>query len=97
MEEESIHNTILIDDYKSNNKENEDIFEIIFNEIKENYKSVDGETKDEKEEETKDTKEEKNTKIDEETRKKTQTNLGSFEVIDEIKNKGCNDSDTDDS
>ena len=44
--EEMVHNTIIIDDDKKNKSEgdeNEDIFEKIFDEIKENYKSVDGE------------------------------------------------------
>ena len=102
MEEAAIHNTILIDDdkkNKSNDEANEDIFEKIFDEIKENYQCEDGETKEEKEE-PEDIKEEKKEK--KETQKNAETNVGSFEIVDDInvgpkkqESKECN-SDTDD-
>ena len=57
-----VQNTILIDDdkkIKSEDHQNEDIFEKIFDEIKENYKSVDGEEAQEVKEDNKNIKEEK--------------------------------------
>ena len=48
--EENIQNTIIIDDDKiksKNEEENEDIFETIFGEIKNNFISLDGEEKEE--------------------------------------------------
>ena len=48
--EENIQNTIIIDDDKLKSKdeeENEDIFETIFGEIKNNFISLDGEEKEE--------------------------------------------------
>ena len=80
--EENIQNTILIDDdkkIKSENEENEDIFQTIFEEIKNNFKSVDeidlnnNETKEEKEikeeKKTKDINEEKDNKNKNEVKK----------------------------
>ena len=89
--EEMVQNTILIDDdkkIKSEDHQNEDIFEKIFDEIKENYKSVDGEEAQEVKEDNKNIKEEKKEdgqKKEEikkkEVKKNAKTDVGSFEIL----------------
>ena len=87
--EDDIQNTIIIDgdkNKKSKNNEEIDIFEQIFDEIKDNFKSVDGDKEDNKNieiktENIKDS-EELNSK-DDKKQKEKKKNLGSFEVWDD--------------
>ena len=101
--ESKIQNSILIgDENETNQKENnEDIFEAIFNEIKENFKSVDEEEiKNEKLNETKEKEEKEEEKKEEKGKKNKSEEINGFVVVkipednkEELKRKNSDEDD----
>ena len=86
--EDDIQNTIIIDgDKNKKSKDNEeiDIFEQIFDEIKDNFKSVDGDKEDNKNIEIKTENIKKSEEVDlkDDKKQKEKKNLGSFEIWDD--------------
>ena len=101
--ESKIQNSILIGDENetNQNENNEDIFEAIFNEIKENFKSVDEEEiKNEKLNETKEKEEKEEEKKEEKGKKNKSEEINGFVVVkipednkEELKRKNSDEDD----
>ena len=101
--ESKIQNSILIGDENetNQNENNEDIFEAIFNEIKDNFKSVDEEEiKNEKLNETKEKEEKEEEKKEEKGKKNKSEEINGFVVVkipednkEELKRKNSDEDD----